>query len=264
MLPASLPGTATFCMSTKMRYESNAVSAATLREWMKPVLQYLVLTRCSYWDWALDWEDITKSPVLDYTNGFGGNGNTSIKEPFLDGFCLTEGPFSRLEMPYIGADYKPHCLSRGFPNREKLARLGQDLRPEALGKVLSLTDYESFNLGLENGPHLAVPKMIRGDFQYFTAPNGLCSSGYKRYVGKLILWLLDPLFFLHHAQLDRLWWTWQKTDRGEKQTEYLGKAVRNSTDLALTSDVIPMGGLAAHVQVSEILSTETELLCYRY
>lgn len=119
---------------------------------------------------------MTKSPILDDTNGFGGNGNASIKEPFLDGYCMTEGPFSRLEMPYIGADYKPHCLSRGFPSPEKLARLGQELRPEALEQVLRLPDYESFNLGLEKGPHLAVPKIIRGDFQYFTAPNGSCPS----------------------------------------------------------------------------------------
>ena len=136
----------------------------------------LHLLRCRYWNWALDWQDMTRSPILDDTNGFGGNGNASIKEPFLEGYCLTEGPFSRLETFYIGADYKPHCLSRGFPSPEKLARLSQDLRPEALEKLLSLTDYESFNLGLEKGPHLAMPKIIRGDFQYFTAPNGSCPS----------------------------------------------------------------------------------------
>lgn len=128
---------------------------------------------CSYWDWTLDWKDVTKSPVWDLEEGFGGNGNVSIKEPLLDGYCLTQGPFSRLEVPYIGADYKPHCLSRRFQSGEKLARLGQALAPQAVESVLNLSDYESFNLALEDGPHLAVPKIIRGDFQYFTAPNGL-------------------------------------------------------------------------------------------
>lgn len=75
-------------------------------------------------------------------------------------------------MPYIGADYKPHCLSRGFPTDKQVARLSQSLRPEALEGILSVLDYESLNSALENGPHLAVPKIIRGDFQYFTAPNG--------------------------------------------------------------------------------------------
>lgn len=50
-----------------------------------------------YWNWALDWEDVTKSPIFNDTNGFGGNGNASIKEPFLYGYCLTEGRFSRLK-----------------------------------------------------------------------------------------------------------------------------------------------------------------------
>ncbi|KAK4694932.1 hypothetical protein P7C71_g2727, partial [Lecanoromycetidae sp. Uapishka_2] len=198
-----------------------------------------------YWNWALDWQDVAKSPILDNANGFGGDGNASLKVPFLNGYCLTEGPFSRLDMAYIGADYNPHCLSRGFPSRKKRARMGHDLGPEALEKLLNLPDYESFNLGLENGPHLALPKIIRGDFQYFTAPN-------------------DPLFFLHHAQLDRLWSMWQKSQPVDNQNQYVGKAAHNSIDLALDSDILPMGGLAADIQVSGILTTQTELLCYRY
>ena len=116
---------------------------------------------------------MTNSPIFDKTIGFGGNGNVPIQGPFRPGYCLTEGPFGRLEVSYIGDEYKPHCLSRGFPRPEKVARLGQDLGPEALQKILSLREYDSFNLGLEKGPHLAVPKIIGGDFQYFTAPNGL-------------------------------------------------------------------------------------------
>ena len=92
---------------------------------------------------------MTKSPVLDHTNGFGANGNASIKEPFLDGYRLTEGPFSRLEMPYIGADYKPHCLSCGFPSPERLARLGQDLRPEAV--ITTAREWNHFHFAVAPG-----------------------------------------------------------------------------------------------------------------
>lgn len=109
---------------------------------------------------------------MDYGTGFGGDGNASIKEPFLDGYCLTQGPFSRLKSPYVGADYRPHCLSRRFEDGEKLAKLSEAVKPSALKSILDLSDYKSFNLGLEDGPHLAVPKIIHGDFQYFTAPNG--------------------------------------------------------------------------------------------
>ena len=119
---------------------------------------------------------MTNSPILEDTNGFGGNGNPNIQGSFRHGHCLTEGPFKGLGVSYLGDKYKPHCLSRDFPRTEKVARRGQALGPEAVGKVMSLRDYESFNLGLEKGPHLAMPKIIRGDFQYFTAPNGLCPS----------------------------------------------------------------------------------------
>ena len=81
---------------------------------------------------------------------------------------------------------------------------------------------------------------------------------------RLIQWLVDPLFFLHHAQLDRLWWMWQKAQPVVKQTEDSGKAAQNSVHLALASDVLPMGGLAANVHVFEIMNTRTGLLCYRY
>lgn len=76
--------------------------------------------------------------------------------------------------------------------------------------------------------------------------------------------ITDPLFFLHHTQLDRLWWIWQNTQNRGKQLEYSGKAARNSTNQALITDAIRMGGLAPDIQVSEILDTQTELLCYRY
>ena len=119
---------------------------------------------------------MTKSAIWDLRVGFGGNGNSSLKNPFLDGYCLTEGPFSMLEAAYIGPEYKPHCLSRGFESGENLAKLGESLKPEAVEQVLSLPDYDAFNIGLENGPHLAIPKIIAGDFQYFSAPNGMVFS----------------------------------------------------------------------------------------
>lgn len=127
---------------------------------------------------------MTESPILDCATSFGGNGNVSLKEPFLDGYCLTDGPFGSLEMPYIGADYKPQCLSRGFPNYKKAARLSHGLRPEALEGILSLLDYESLNSGLENGPHLAVPKIVRGNFQFLTAPNGSRPLAFMSYILK--------------------------------------------------------------------------------
>lgn len=78
---------------------------------------------------------------------------------------------------------------------------------------------------------------------------------------------LDPVFFLHHTQLDRLWWMWQRAEPqniGKRRREYLGRAAHNSTQHASLTDVIPMGGLAPNINVFDIMETNSGLLCYRY
>ena len=106
----------------------------------------------------LDWEDVTKSPVWDW---FGGNGNTSNGRPTLSGYCVDNGPFANLEVLYLDSKLDPHCLSRGFETGETLSEEGQKLRPQALDDLLKTVEYNDFNLGLENGPHSAVPHNMR-------------------------------------------------------------------------------------------------------
>ena len=127
-----------------------------------------------YWDWTLDWENITISPIWDTETGFGGNGNVNLGSPVFDAHCVTEGPFALLDVPYFEDIYKPHCLLRGFD--KNLAKFRQDLHPDALDKLLLLDDYNTLNLGLENGPHVAIPKSINGDFSLHTAPFGNYTS----------------------------------------------------------------------------------------
>jgi hypothetical protein len=73
----------------------------------------------------------------------------------------------------------------------------------------------------------------------------------------------DPVFFLHHAQIDRLWWLWQQ-DNPRRLVEYNGYADRNSSKKASINDLLPMLGLAPDLPVSTIISTTSGLLCYRY
>jgi len=198
----------------------------------------------TYWNWGLDWEDITKSPVWDTETGFGGNGHGEIAVG--DGRCLTDGPFANFQALYFGAKNQTHCLSRGFRSGADLdVECGQKIRPDALEKVLRLPDYDALNIGIEHGPHDAIPHGVRGDFIKVTAP-------------------YDPVFFLHHTQLDRLWWTWQQEDPEKRLTEYIGKARGTSSDKATLDDMLKMYGFAPDVKVSEVMKTDTELLCYRY
>jgi tyrosinase len=120
----------------------------------------------------LDWEDVTKAPVWDGQHGFGSNGNPKSGESIVKGYCVTDGPFQNFEIPYLDEEYYPHCLSRGFATGEELATQAEMLRPERIERLMGMSDYNSFNLGLEDGPHVAIPRSIRGDFSMLTAPSG--------------------------------------------------------------------------------------------
>ena len=124
----------------------------------------------TYWDWTLDWENITTSPIWDAESGFGGNGDSSLGSSVFNAYCVTEGPFANLEVPYFEDIYKPQCLLRGFD--DNLTDFSRELHPEALKELLLADTYNNLNLGLENGPHIAIPKSINGDFSLHTAPFG--------------------------------------------------------------------------------------------
>lgn len=75
----------------------------------------------------------------------------------------------------------------------------------------------------------------------------------------------DPLFYVHHASLDRMWWRWQWENPEVRLTEYSGKHMFNSTPgEANLKDVLLYGGFTEDVLVERAMSTESGELCYRY
>ncbi|TKA52283.1 hypothetical protein B0A55_13183, partial [Friedmanniomyces simplex] len=147
-----------------------------------------------YWDWTLDSGALEHSPVFDALTGFGGDGEVGGEITVgRSGRCLVDGPFANVTADYYDVKFQPHCLSRGFRDLEgNLGHIdGHDISPESIEEVLGLNEYESFVALMESRVHDAIPFGIGGDFETFTAP-------------------YDPLFFLHHTQLDRLWWLWQQ------------------------------------------------------
>ncbi|KAI9711766.1 MAG: hypothetical protein M1820_001911 [Bogoriella megaspora] len=203
--------------------------------------------RMTYWDWTLDWNDIRKSPVWSTDDtGFGTDGNPEVGEEMLKGHCVVDGPFANLTVLYLDEKDRPHCLSRGFNSGEDLMRYGSMLRPSEVEGLLDDPEYKSFNLRLEDSAHIAVPRSIRGDFSMLTAP-------------------YDPVFLLHHTQLDRLWWLWQTANTSKRKWQYEGLAAHNETNSSASlEDFLPLGGLAPDVRVSDIIDTQGNLLCYRY
>lgn len=235
-----------------------------------------------YWDWTLDAADLTKAPVFDAQTGFGGDGDHDLPITLgRSGRCVTDGPFGAgpdgvgVWGQFYDVKFLPHCLSRGF--RDDQGNLGvidgSTVTEESIEEVLNLDGYEAFVTTLEGRVHDAIPFGIAGDFETFTAPYGE-SSASATLRERLVLTgshIVDPLFYLHHTQLDRLWYIWQGR-APERLTEYSGHGGRHSVELAKITDKIQMGGWAEEIEVRQVMDTEgaaksddeQALLCYRY
>jgi tyrosinase len=180
---------------------------------------------------------------------------------------VVDGSFANYTVRYYDMAVRPHCISRGFIHHEtqELGKLsGWHLRPEAMGELARAPDYQAFEEVVEGLAHNALHWGIRGDFGSWAAAN-------------------DPIFFLHHAQLDRLWWTWQQEDPKARLMEYEGKAFNVSSERARLHDGLGFGGLKelaglgkGNVSVASVMDAaggcgcgddgdeDEGLLCYRY
>lgn len=73
---------------------------------------------------------------------------------------------------------------------------------------------------------------------------------------------LDPIFFLHHGMVDKVWWEWQEQDRDNRLYAYGG--LRNDGQAASLDDELPMLGLADDGVVRDYMDTQGGALCYTY
>lgn len=219
--------------------------------------------------------------VWDPETGFGGDGmgeSVTIDGMFL-GRCVMEGPFKDLRPQYFAARYRPHCLARAFtdgqlPEDGAVVGLleGHNYRPAIMRHLREAPNYDAFRQLMEDTPHLAIPTSINGDMRAISSPNGgfLRQSHYVSEVWCLrdLLTLCqplpDPIFFLHHTQLDRLWWTWQRSKAPGRFLEYDGPKAKDSKMGAGLDDLLNMAGLAEDISVSTVMSTEGGFLCYSY
>ncbi|EFY94007.1 Tyrosinase [Metarhizium robertsii ARSEF 23] len=216
--------------------ELDVVKQSTSSRYCKDILPY--------WDWGLDWEDPTKSAIWDPVTGFGGDGDPEGPASVGWGSCVKDGPFADYEVLFYDFIPKLHCLSRGFGRYYKKPFPGDAFAPAAIQEVLDQLTFWNFTNAIELGPHDAIPNNICGDFFFLEAPN-------------------DPVFFLHHANLDRLWWTWQQKTQ-ERIWEYNGLGNSSTFQSASLEDVLHMEGLGPDVKVRDVMHTNFGMFCYGY
>ncbi|KAF2167578.1 hypothetical protein M409DRAFT_66081 [Zasmidium cellare ATCC 36951] len=211
------------------------------------VFETLLRTHCGYreplpyWDWTLDWLDVAASPVFDPSLGFGGGGDPNVPSAVgNDSFCLQDGPFETFTVSYAeGPLHSPHCLSRF--DFSKTGTTG--VNPAMIRSVLEFPSYDGFRNATET-VHNLIHRAVGGDFATWASPN-------------------DPIFYLHHAQLDRMWWQWQYYSPQRRQ-EYCGSLSPETLQRASIKDLLSVGKLGKAMPVEEVMDTQGNLLCYTY
>ncbi|TLS22172.1 uncharacterized protein PpBr36_10017 [Pyricularia pennisetigena] len=218
----------------------------------------------AYWDWTLDHQDLPNASIWDPVSGIGGDGvvpqgvsrrQNALADYGVDRsqpvyyFCVGDGPFKDLKVEYKRSENVPHCLTRNFNNGNNFPgdMNGWAVSPSSIASVMAKPNYDEFRQWLEGLPHGAIHSAISGDMGPSSSPN-------------------DPVFYLHHAQVDRLWLQWQQQSAG-KATEYGGRRTQDLPEGQQTSaltDVMEMLGLGKNLAVADVMSVQSELLCYEY
>ncbi|KAJ9070434.1 hypothetical protein DSO57_1008174 [Entomophthora muscae] len=179
-----------------------------------------------YWDTAFDSQQPEKSEI--FTPEFlGGTGTPET------GYCVPNGPFANLEIRV--EDDKPDntvpgCLLRAFDGGEKLTPFATS---EVIQKISATKDFAKFSSQIERGPHAPIHNGIGSEYGHMStmsSPN-------------------DPIFWLHHANVDYWYFRWQQSVG--KNNYVQGK---EGTALPYYDDVT----------VRDTLDTEAYPYCYRY
>ncbi|KAF3480343.1 uncharacterized protein GIQ15_05690 [Arthroderma uncinatum] len=226
-----------------------------------------------YWDWTISWEDPRKSKVFDgspYSMGSNGmptpHGPTTISAfgfsldipPGTGGGCVYAGPFRDYNVslgPVAfepkgemgGLAYNPRCLTRDLS-----PLWTNNTKPSDIAALLTdCDDIGCFDGQLEapdgghSGGHFGI--------------GGLCIDAYAS-AG-------DPAFWLHHAQVDRMWTIWQnlKPKTRTHQVWGTGTAFNNPPSANVTLDtILDYKVLAPKQKVGSIGSTIDGPFCYMF
>ncbi|KAL0634128.1 hypothetical protein Q9L58_006935 [Maublancomyces gigas] len=217
-----------------------------------------------YWDWTLDADGVwAESPVFSPIDGFGGNGPyvPCEDQPFeafcipngTGGGCVPDGPFRNLTLhlgPGQNVHRNDHCLRRNFHLQSiqywfSASEVAQTLEEDSYVRFWRRLEglFEVHRIGLHGAGHLGVGGTLS---DVYSSPG-------------------DPLFYLHHANLDRLWWQWQQLNPTERLTDISGPDSQGPTARNVTLQYeIDLGKLALKVKIADVMHIGRRALCYGY
>ncbi|KAH7330593.1 Di-copper centre-containing protein [Rhizoctonia solani] len=225
-----------------------------------------------YWDWSKDTASFNTSAMWDgdSTSGLGGFGDPN------NDYYLTNGGFKDMQVSYpikhtIRRQYNPFPYLTWWwvPRPEEAAVVGmQQSFVDA-----AINGYEGDFMGFQNATekaqafHANVHMIMGGDLAGTcpTAAGSTCQGGST--------WTPnDPMFFLHHANIDRIWWLWQRKSprnffafKGGSNMTYTDPAFPNGYPPWLSiTDKMPTDNLFSQPTILSTMNTLSGDYCYVY
>ncbi|OCK85065.1 Di-copper centre-containing protein [Lepidopterella palustris CBS 459.81] len=176
-------------------------------------------------DWSQDASEelFPNSPVFDASFGFGGNGpyidssnDTSVKVHIpgkTGGGCVENGPFMNMSVnmgPGLSLTYNPRCLTRDLSPYFASLKLNSTVVTTALSGQ-TFRDFDVY-----------VQGTVTTDGMTYHGGGHLSVGGDLGVVGDVYASPGDPLFYLHHANMDRLWAKWEAVDPEKRLCDISG------------------------------------------
>ncbi|KAK7046422.1 hypothetical protein R3P38DRAFT_3307777 [Favolaschia claudopus] len=259
--------------------------------WYVAVYESALKERCGfkgvspYWNWVEDSKDVFNSPMFKDSSprsGLGGWGDPANDIRVPDGAFSNASSF-RLTYP------APHTLRRNwtaqpflnFPlpgfmtEAEEQVQANATFTPAERDKLVHgfVGDYVGFQKYFEgfNGSHGAVHLMMGGDL------GGKCpGDAPSDCVGGPTFSANEPLFWMHHAMVDKMWYDWQNAHTANKKAFFGGslQAIQNATyyqeypngapPFFSLNSTMPSDGLFPQARIQDVMSTTEGMLCYVY
>ncbi|EHL01284.1 putative Tyrosinase [Glarea lozoyensis 74030] len=198
-----------------------------------------------YWNWGKWANDPANSPIFDGSDySMSGNGvfqahdctqalptQLNCVPPGAGGGCINSGPFKNSKVnlgpvsptlsgvglvPNNGTVYNPRCIRRDVSSWVSTRYASEKNTTDLITGYTTIDDFQTTMQGDfangEYGVHTAGHFIAAGDpgGDIFTSPG-------------------DPVFWLHHGQIDRVWWIWQNQDIKNRQNAIGGTITLNNS-----------------------------------
>ena len=198
-----------------------------------------------YWEWSLDAGNIHTSPLFDGSPTSLGSDGAHVPHGDLfltvpgvtgqyiqvpagqGGGCVSSGPFSDMTvhlgpiaLPVPGTTNVTGVTGDFFQDNPRCLR--RDLCTSCLSRYASFRNVTDLLLNYNTVELFQA--VIQADPRY--SQTGLGPHGGGHYAiggnpgGDVFVSPGDPAFYLHHAQVDRMYWLWQAQDFAHRQVRF--------------------------------------------